>query len=140
MSRATQNLMEAQSFALSIRPKAGGFPYLAEALRQAGVRRNFWYLPSCQSVYLTELGPVVNQGEPLAKGLLEIAPFDRDALIRALRTDQEGKGTFAGFLESAWRAGVVSYEVDFAGRKVIYRGAQGEEYTESYPPVEVKRP
>jgi uncharacterized protein YbcV (DUF1398 family) len=28
------------------RPKVGGFPYLAETLRRAGVTRNLWYLPA----------------------------------------------------------------------------------------------
>ena len=59
MSKAIDNLQAAQQRAIAIRPKVGGFPYLAEVLRQAGVTRNLWYLPSCQSVYLTDLGPVV---------------------------------------------------------------------------------
>ena len=53
MSKAVENLLKAQQFAMSIRPKVGGFPYLAEALRKAGVTRNIWNLPSCQSIYLT---------------------------------------------------------------------------------------
>ena len=34
MSKAVENLLKAQQFAMSIRPKVGGFPYLAEALRR----------------------------------------------------------------------------------------------------------
>jgi uncharacterized protein YbcV (DUF1398 family) len=48
MSKAIENLMEAQKFAMSTRPKVGGFPYLAEALKLAGVTRNPWNLPSCE--------------------------------------------------------------------------------------------
>ncbi len=139
MSKAVENLLEAQKFAMSIRPKVGGFPYLAEALRQAGVKRNFWYLPACQSVYLTELGPVVNQGTPLVTGSFEIPKFNREGLIQALRTDQAGQGTFPEFLKSSWQAGVIIYDVDFIERKVTYYGALGDFYTEEYPVVEVKR-
>jgi uncharacterized protein YbcV (DUF1398 family) len=49
MSRAIENLQAAQQRAIAIRPKVGGFPYLAESLRQAGVTRNFLFLPTCQS-------------------------------------------------------------------------------------------
>lgn len=59
MSKAIDNLQAAQKQAMAIRPKVGGFPYLAEALRRAGITRNTWCLPACQSIYLTNNGPVV---------------------------------------------------------------------------------
>jgi uncharacterized protein YbcV (DUF1398 family) len=37
MSKAIENLEAAQQRATVIRPKVGGFPYLAETLRRAGV-------------------------------------------------------------------------------------------------------
>ena len=37
MSKAIENLEAAQKRALAIRPRVGGFPYLAETLRRAGV-------------------------------------------------------------------------------------------------------
>jgi len=61
MSKAIENLEAALQRAMAGRPKVGGFSYLAETLRRAGVTRNLWYLPSCQSVYLTVSGPVVMQ-------------------------------------------------------------------------------
>jgi uncharacterized protein YbcV (DUF1398 family) len=131
------NLESAMQRAMAGRPKVGGFPYLAETLRQAGVTRNIWNLPSCQSLYLTELGPVVMQGTPLVSGLNDVPPFDRDALITALRTDQAGNSTFPEFLASSWRAGCVRYDVDFIARTVTYYGCNGEEYTEHYPQVHV---
>src|SRR5277367_3142114 len=137
MSTAIENLQAAQQRAMSGRPKVGGFPYLAETLRRAGVTRNFWYLPACQSLYLTKYGPVVELGTPLLSGAAEVPPFDRAALIRALRTDQAGESTFPEFLAGTWRAGVVRYDVDFAARQCRYYGAQGEEYVEDYPAVEV---
>jgi len=80
--------------AMAGRPKVGGFPYLAETLRLAGVKRNLWSLPACQSLYLTKEGPVVSQGAPLISGMADVPAFDREALIRALRTDQKGGSTF----------------------------------------------
>lgn len=137
MSKAIDNLQAAQQQAMAIRPKVGGFPYLAEALRRAGVTRNLWFLPACQSLYLTEHGPVVTQGTPLASGTVDVPPFDRDALIAALRTDQAGKSTFPEFLAATWRAGVIRYDVDFMARKVAYYGPNGEEYIEDYPAVQL---
>jgi uncharacterized protein YbcV (DUF1398 family) len=141
MSKAIENLEEAMKKAASIRPKVGGFPYLAETLRLAGVSRNVWTLPAAQSVFLTERGPVVMQWPPLVMGLTDVPRFDREALIRALRTDQAGESTFPEFLEATWRAGVVGYDVDFAARTVRYFGCKGEqygnEYVEDYPPVDL---
>jgi len=110
---------------------------LAEILRRAGVTRNFWFLPSCESLFLTNDGPVVMQGTPLAMGPMDVPPFDREALIAALRTDQAGESTFPEFLAATWRAGIVRYDVDFTARKVAYFGCNGEEYIEAYPAVEV---
>jgi uncharacterized protein YbcV (DUF1398 family) len=135
MSKAIENLQAAQRRAMAVRPKVGGFPYLAETLRLAGVTRNLWFLPACESVYLTEMGPVVTQGPPLVSGMADIPKFDREALIKALRTDQAGQSTFTEFLAATWRAGIIRYEVDFAARTVSYTGCNGEQYIESYPTV-----
>jgi uncharacterized protein YbcV (DUF1398 family) len=138
MSPAIENLKEAQKRAMAIRTKLGGFPYLAETLRRAGVTRNFWQLPACQSLYLTKYGPVVELGAPLVSGPAEVPPFHREGLIRALRTDQAGESTFPDFLAATWRARVVRYDVDFALRQCRYYGAQGEEYVEDYPAVDIE--
>src|SRR5580692_4169995 len=138
MSQAIENLEATLQRAFAGRPKVGGFPYLAETLRRAGVTRNLWSLPACQSLYLTEQGPVVIQGTPLASGTVDVPPFDREALITALRIDQAGKSTFPEFLAASWRAGVVRYDVDFAARTVAYYGCNGEEYVEAYPAVKVE--
>lgn len=134
MSRAIDNLQEALERAMKGRPRIGGFPYLAETLRRAGVTRNVWTLPACESLYLTSEGAVVVQGTPLVTGAVDVAPFDQQALITALRTDQAGEGTFAEFLLGAWRAGVVRYDVDLLARTVTYQGCRDESYVEQYPP------
>jgi uncharacterized protein YbcV (DUF1398 family) len=133
MSPAIENLQAAQQRAMAGRPKVGGFPYLAETLRRAGVTRNVWVLPACEALYLTALGPVVTQGTPLVSGAVDVPPFDAAKLIAALRTDQAGESTFPEFLLAAWRAGVVRYDVDLIARTVKYQGCRGEEYREQYP-------
>jgi len=137
MSKAIENLEAAQKRAMAIRPRVGGFPYLAETLRRAGVTRNIWSLPACQSLYLTNEGPVITQGTPLVSGIADVPAFDRDGLIRALRVDQAGESSFPEFLTASWRAGIVRFEVDFAARTVRYYGCTGEEYLEGYPAVDV---
>jgi uncharacterized protein YbcV (DUF1398 family) len=137
MSKAVENLQAAQKRAIAGRPKVGGFPYLAETLRRAGVTRNIWSLPSCQSLYVTSDGPVMTVGTPLVTGISDVPAFNREALILALRTDQAGQSTFLEFLAASWRAGVVRYDVDFAARTVTYYGANAEEYIEDYPIVEI---
>jgi uncharacterized protein YbcV (DUF1398 family) len=131
-SKAIENLQAAMTHAMGIRPEVGGFPVLAETLRQAGVRRNIWHLPSAQSLYLTDQGAVMNLGTPLTTGFTNVPPFDRDALVRALRRDQAGETTFPEFLLASWQAGVVRYDVDFAERQVTYYGCDGESYVEAY--------
>jgi len=137
VSQAIDILQAAQRRALAIRPRVGGFPYLAETLRRAGVTRNLWSLPSCQSLFLTEAGAVVMQGTPLLTGAADVPRFDQEALIAALRADQAGESAFAQFLQASWRAGVVRYEVDLGQRTVTYFGCHGETYTEPYPAVDI---
>ena len=137
MSDAIDNLNAAMQRAAAIRPKVGGFPYLAECLRQAGVVRNVWSLPACQSLFITREGPVVMQGQPLVSGAVDVPRFNEAALIKALRTDQAGESTFPEFLEATWRAGIIRYDVDFSARTVTYQGCNGEEYTEAYPAVQI---
>jgi uncharacterized protein YbcV (DUF1398 family) len=76
VSIAIDNLQAAEQRAMAGRPNVGGFPYLAETLRLAGVTRNLWFLPACQSLYLTEDGPVVTLGTQLVSGTVEVPPFD----------------------------------------------------------------
>lgn len=137
MKTAREKLLIAQEYAMTNRPKVGGFPFLAECLRQAGVEKNVWHLPSVHCFYFMEEGLMTYQGTPLLNGISDIPSFDQDVLISALRTDQAGHSTFPEFLMAAWKAGVVRYDVDFLERAVTYYGARGETYQESYPAVEV---
>jgi len=133
MKNAIENLKEAQAKGLAGRPKVNGFPYLAETLRRAGVRRNEWILPACESLYVTDLGSVVSQGAPLISGDAPVPNFDETALLRIIDADKAGQTSFPEFLLGSWKAGVVRYEVDFEARTVIYFGATQERYVEHYP-------
>lgn len=113
---------------------------MAETLRRAGVTRNVWVLPACQSLYFTKQGTVLTQSQPLLSGITEVPPFNQEALIRALRTDQAGESSFPEFLRASWAAGVVRYEVDLLSRNVTYYGCCDEVYVESYPEVKVDGP
>jgi uncharacterized protein YbcV (DUF1398 family) len=137
VSKAIDNLTEAMKVAEAGHPRVGGFPYLAEVLRKAGVTRNVWSLPSCQSLFLTKERPVIMQGAPLVNEAVDVPAFDEAALIEALRVDQAGESTFPEFLNASWRAGVVRYDVDLEVRTVAYQGCNGEEYKEDYPAVTV---
>jgi uncharacterized protein YbcV (DUF1398 family) len=135
--RPIDNLKSAQQRAMAIRPKVKGFPVLAETLRQAGVRKNIWHLPAAQSLFLTDLGPVISQETPLVSGLVDVPEFDRESVVRAIRADQAGESTFPEFLQAIWCAGVVRYEVDFDARSVTYFGCNEDSYIEAYPEVRI---
>ncbi|MET8100797.1 DUF1398 family protein [Streptomyces sp. NPDC005236] len=137
MTDAIDNLRAALARAEAVRPKAGGFPYLAESLRLAGVSGCRMTVPSNAMLYLTAAGPVAVQGEPLITGMVGIPPFDREALIAALRADQAGRTTFPEFVQGCWAAGIVTYDVDLTARTCTYHGADGDSYVESYAAVEL---
>ena len=47
------------------------------------MKRNLWFLPACQSLYLTEHGPAVTIGTPVVNGTVDVPTLDREALIAA---------------------------------------------------------
>ncbi|MET8940378.1 DUF1398 family protein [Streptomyces rubiginosohelvolus] len=134
-SHAINRLRAAMERGEALRPQVGGFPYLAESLRQAGVTRCRMAVPASSFLYLTAHGDVVVQGEPLISGFASAPPFDEAALIAALRADQAGETTFPEFIRGCWYAGVIWYDVDTTARTCTYYGARGGSYTEDYPPV-----
>ena len=138
MINLIDKLQKAQMHAIKNKPKVGGFPYLAEVLRRAGVKQNIWSLPSCQSIYIMQEGQVIQQGKSLVEGSEIIPHFNKENLIKAIRTDQRGESTFPEFLMSAWLAGVTWYKVDFDNRTVTYGDAQNNIYVENYPLVEIE--
>ncbi|WP_179889035.1 DUF1398 family protein [Streptomyces sp. f51] len=134
-SHAINRLRAAMERGEALRPQVGGFPYLAESLRQAGVTRCRMAVPASSFLYLTAHGDVVVQGEPLISGFASAPPFDEAALTTALRADQAGETTFPEFIRGCWGAGVIWYDVDTTARTCTYYGARGESYAEDYPLV-----
>lgn len=132
-TEAVENLQAAQQRAMADPPQTGHFPRLAATLHAAGVRVNEWNLPSAQSTWVTDLGTVVQQGEPVEQGTMAVPSFDEAELVRVLRADQNGEGTFPEFLAGCWKAGVIRYVVDLDAREVTYFGLDGASYTEQYP-------
>jgi uncharacterized protein YbcV (DUF1398 family) len=137
MNTITDTIQNAQRRAAEIRPAVGGFPVLAEVLRQAGIHRNEWTLPAGQIVYVTDAGAVVEPATPVISAISEVPAFDRGAVIDALRADQAGHTTFPEFLTAIWSAGVTGFVVDLDGRTVTYRGIDNATYVERYPAVEI---
>lgn len=138
MSTAKDRIEKAYKWAVVNRPKVNGYPYLAEALRQAGVLRYVYQLPSNQVIYFTKSGNVVSPSEGSTSGLSDVPKFDKDAFIKVLRVSQLGESSFPDFLRDAWKTGVTYYEADLIARTVTYYGAEGESYVEEFPMVEVK--
>lgn len=139
MGSAREKIADAYKWATANRPKVNGYPYLAEALRQAGVSRYVVNLPSTQTIFFAKEGNVVAQSEVLVNGMSEVPPFNRGAFLEVLKKSQAGDISFPEFLKGSWEAGVLHYEADLISRKVSYYGSSGESYIEDYPTVEVKR-
>lgn len=137
MSTPQEKLQKAFAFAMENRPQVGGFPFLAECLRQAGVIHNTWTLPSCECIYVLEEGAVATVGTSLINGMADVPEFNKEKLIEVIRADQEGKTTFEEFLMGTWNAGVSYYTVDFINRTVVYVGPNGEVYKEEYAEVNI---
>ncbi len=137
MRSIIEKVAAATAYGTAVRPKVGGFPYLAEAMRQAGITKNLFDVPSMSTVFVTDEGDVLRPGLPLHAAPVLVPPFDEPALIAALRADQQGRSTFPEFAAAAFRAGVVRFEVDTAARTCTYVGAHGEQYVEAYPAVEL---
>lgn len=137
MSTAKERIEKAYKWAVANRPKINGYPYLAEALRQAGVIRYVYNLPSNQCIYFSKDGNVVSQSEG-STGISEVPKFNKEAFIKVLRTSQAGDSTFPEFLRDSWKTGIINYEADLIARTVTYYGAEGEKYVEEFPAVEVK--
>jgi uncharacterized protein YbcV (DUF1398 family) len=132
-----ERITGAQARGAEIRPKVGGFPYLAESLRLAGVTHIDVTVPSWTTVLTTAEGSVVQQGTPMTTATTEVPSFDLDAFVAGLRADQAGHITFPEWMEASWRAGVVWYRVDLSARTCTYRSPAGDSYVEHYPAVDL---
>jgi uncharacterized protein YbcV (DUF1398 family) len=131
-------LVEAQALAAAVRPRVGGFPYLAEALRQAGIERHRYVVPAGLGVFSSGVGTAVQQSIPIVSGVESTARWDVSALVAALRADQAGRTSFPRFAEACWEAGVLEFEVDLIARTCTYRGSGADDVlVEHYSAVDL---
>lgn len=127
----------AQQRGFAARPKVGGFPYLAEALRAAGVLRHEFLVPTATSLFTTTAGSaVIPSGEPVVTEPSDVPAWDQAALVAAIEADKLG-GEFPAFVAACWKAGVTRWIIDTTERTCTYVGADGDQYIESYPAVEL---
>ena len=137
MADLTRIVAAAQQRAREVRPLVGGFPYLAEVLRQAGVVSVGCDVPSRTTTYLFADGAVIDQATPQVDSIAEVPVFDREALVAAIRADQAGQTDYPTFMTDIGNAGVVRYQVDLQRRTCTYQPAHGHNYVEHYPAVEL---
>ena len=137
MSTAIALMTAAQARAARVRPKVGGFPYLAEVFRQAGVTNCYYTVPSMTALYITTSGSVVQQDKPIVTEMVDVPGFNEANLVAAINVDKAGDCTFTEFVEALWRAGATGYQIDFVARTCTYFGVAGERYLESYNEVDL---
>ncbi|WP_034262866.1 DUF1398 family protein [Actinospica robiniae] len=127
----------AQQRGFAARPKVAGFPYLAEALRAGGVLRHEFLVPTATSLFTTTAGSaVIPSGAPVVTEPSDVPSWDQPALVAAIEADKQG-GEFPAFVAACWKAGVVRWIIDTAERTCTYLGADGAQYVENYPAVEL---
>ena len=137
MTTIIETIDAAAAHGAAVRPKIAGFPFIAEALRAAGVTKYLFDVPSATVIYVTDDGVVIGPGQLIRTEKTVIPPFDSGKLVAAIRTDQRGESTFPEFVEESFLAGVVRYEVDTAARTCTYIGGRGESHVEEYPAVDL---
>lgn len=124
--------------AARVRPAVGGFPYLAEVLRDSGFEHVHCDVAGGTMLYRGPVGAVVTRVPAQAAATVAVPRWDETALVAAIRADQRGERSFPEFLAGCWSAGVTGYDVDLAGRTCTYRSADpGRRYVEQYPAVMV---
>ncbi|MFD7441294.1 DUF1398 family protein [Streptomyces sp. NPDC059909] len=134
---AITNPQRALERAAAVRPEVGGFPSSPNPCARPESAAAAWPCRRTRCRTSPTPGHVAVQGEPLVTGSVDIAPFDRQALIAALRAGQGGETTFPEFVHGCRKAGVLRYDVDLHGRTCTYYGADGGSCTETYPAVEI---
>jgi uncharacterized protein YbcV (DUF1398 family) len=121
----------AQARGFAARPKIEGFPYLAEAMREAGVLRLEFIVPTGTSLFTTTAGCAVIPATPVVTEPSDLPAWDEPALLAAIEADKHG-GEFPAFVAACWQAGVIRWIIDTSARTCTYHGADGDEYAEHY--------
>ncbi|MGH9465857.1 MAG: hypothetical protein ACRD1Y_00745 [Terriglobales bacterium] len=112
------------------------FPVVAARLREAGVARYHADLVRLVKIHYGDGRASCTEPLPL-DAAPEVAPdFDAAAVRAALDAIQKGRIGYAGFLRRIMGAGCAGYEVYLRGRKVAYRGRDGDDLIERMPPAQ----
>ncbi|HEJ0404577.1 DUF1398 family protein [Serratia marcescens] len=113
----------ASTVGMEVHLRDGGFPYFCDVLFRAGVINVTWFLPTCQSLYITKKNRVRLSGISLSTTATP-SRLDNKRLYEVINHERnEGSHVFRAFLSGLWSAGVVRYTVDCIARTVTYYGA-----------------
>lgn len=113
----------------------GGFPYFCDVLFRAGVLNVTWFLPTCQSLYITKTNSVRLSGISLPTTATQ-PKFDDKRLYEVINHERNENGhVFRLLLLGLWSAGVVRYTVDCIARTVTYYGADDAQVTQRHVTV-----
>ena len=102
MTTIIETIDAAAAHGAAVRPKIAGFPFIAEALRAAGVTKYLFDVPSATVIYVTDDGVVIRPGQLIRTEKTVIPPFDSGKVVAAIRTDQRGESTFPEFVEESF--------------------------------------
>jgi uncharacterized protein YbcV (DUF1398 family) len=114
---------------------AANYPDLANRLQQIGLQS--YTVDTATSTVLYRFAEGENVLHPGSNELRMInAAFDREKTIDAIRTNQQGKSDYPGFMQQIADAGVRFYEATLQGdnRRVTYIGTDGF-YEEKIPSI-----
>jgi hypothetical protein len=123
---------------MAIRPKVGGFPYLAETLRLAGVTRKPLVSARVPELIVDRVWAGSDGWSPLGVRYRGCAGFQSRRADCGASDRRAGTARSPSFWPHCGTPGSFAYDVDFAARTVGYFGCNGEEYIEPYPAVDLK--
>ncbi len=108
------------------------FPEVVMKLIGAGVERYYTDLVSCKKFYYGKDDEI--HIEPLTCDAIKVTTsFDGSEIKNAITDSQQNRIDYRTFLRRAMSAGCSHYEVFITGKKVIYFGRDGSQYTEHFP-------
>jgi uncharacterized protein YbcV (DUF1398 family) len=108
------------------------FPEVVERLNKAGVESYAVNMLVPNKIYYA--GNKAHVVPLKIKAALNVAAdFNQDHIVQALHDIQSKKIGYQEFLKLIMEGGVISYFVYIKGRKAVYCGKHGEQYTELFP-------
>ena len=109
------------------------FPAVLQKLAGAGVTAYNADLIALRNTYYGAASAIVDEMLPLTESPVIATHFDRAAVAATLKAIQRKEIGYAEFLRQIMQAGCARYSVYIGGRKAIYFGRDGDNYTEPFP-------